>query len=197
MSQKIKQDIHIGNNIRKLRKANKLTQEQVVTHLQLQGIEISRSSYSQIECGTYNIRVSELLALSELFQTDINSFFTDIKQAIGIFFYLLFLQFIIRRHLLIRFSILPLLWVFPTKTTRQYPFQNSKNLKKGITTHFPFLIPAHRQTYGYFPLHKPVNTRTPKNTQSSSKTKKIPADYSPAGILISLILLPQFAQSLS
>lgn len=79
MSQKIKQDIYIGNNIRKLRKANKLTQEQVVTHLQLQGIEISRSSYSQIECGTYNIRVSELLALSELFQTDINSFFTDIK----------------------------------------------------------------------------------------------------------------------
>ena len=79
MSQKIKQDIHIGNNIRKLRKANKLTQEQVVTHLQLQGIEISRSSYSQIECGTYNIRVSELMALSELFQTDINSFFIDIK----------------------------------------------------------------------------------------------------------------------
>ena len=79
MSQKIKQDIYIGNNIRKLRKANKLTQEQVVTHLQLQGIEISRSSYSQIECGTYNIRVSELLALSELFQTDINSFFIDIK----------------------------------------------------------------------------------------------------------------------
>lgn len=78
MSQKIKQDIHIGNNIRSLRKSNKLTQEQVVTYLQLQGIEISRSSYSQIECGTYNIRVSELLALSELFQTDFNSFFKDI-----------------------------------------------------------------------------------------------------------------------
>lgn len=78
MSQKIKQDIHIGNNIRTLRKKSKLTQEQVVTHLQLQGIEISRSSYSQIECGTYNIRVSELVALAELFQTDFNSFFNDI-----------------------------------------------------------------------------------------------------------------------
>ncbi len=78
MSQKIKQDIHIGNNIRALRKKSKLTQEQVVTHLQLQGIEISRSSYSQIECGTYNIRVSELVALAELFQTDFNSFFNDI-----------------------------------------------------------------------------------------------------------------------
>ena len=78
MSQKIKQDIHIGNNIRALRKAKKLTQEQVVTHLQLQGLEISRSSYSQIECGTYNIRVSELVALAKLFQTDINCFFKDI-----------------------------------------------------------------------------------------------------------------------
>ncbi|MBQ8199249.1 MAG: helix-turn-helix transcriptional regulator [Lachnospiraceae bacterium] len=78
MSQKIKQDIHIGNNIRALRKAKKLTQEQVVTHLQLQGLEISRSSYSQIECGTYNIRVSELVALAKLFQTDISCFFKDI-----------------------------------------------------------------------------------------------------------------------
>lgn len=79
MSQKIKQDIHIGNNIRNLRKKNKFTQEQVVTYLQLQGIEISRSSYSQIECGTYNIRISELIALSELFHCDFNSFFENIK----------------------------------------------------------------------------------------------------------------------
>lgn len=78
MSQKIKQDIHIGNNIRALRRQNKLTQEQVVTALQLQGIEISRSSYSQIECGTYNIRVSELIALAALFHTDINAFFQDV-----------------------------------------------------------------------------------------------------------------------
>jgi transcriptional regulator with XRE-family HTH domain len=77
MVQKIKQDISIGNNIRKLRKESNLTQEQVVAKLQLQGIEISRSSYSQIECGTYNIRVSELIALAELFQVDYNSFFEN------------------------------------------------------------------------------------------------------------------------
>lgn len=75
MTQKIKQDISIGNNIRQLRKATHLTQEQVVTQLQLQGIKISRSSYSQIECGTYNIRVSELMALSKIFKTDYNAFF--------------------------------------------------------------------------------------------------------------------------
>lgn len=79
MAQKLKQDIHIGNNIRKLRKQTHLTQEQVTAHLQLQGIEISRSSYSQIECGTYNIRISELVALAELFQVDYNAFFENLK----------------------------------------------------------------------------------------------------------------------
>lgn len=75
MPQKIKQDISIGNNIRNLRKQAKMTQEQVVIQLQLQGFEISRSSYSQIECGTYNIRISELVALARLFHTDFNAFF--------------------------------------------------------------------------------------------------------------------------
>lgn len=78
MSQKIKQDLNIGNNIRELRKKSKLTQEQVVARLQLQGIEISRSTYSQIECGTYNIRISELVALSELFAVDYNAFFQNL-----------------------------------------------------------------------------------------------------------------------
>ncbi len=84
MSQKIKQDISIGNNIRQLRKALHLTQEQVVTQLQLQGIKISRSSYSQIECGTYNIRVSELMALSKIFKTDYNAFFQTQNKNCGL-----------------------------------------------------------------------------------------------------------------
>ncbi len=79
MVQKIKQDISLGANIRLLRKQSHLTQEQVVARLQLQGIEISRSSYSQIECGTYNIRVSELIALSELFHVDFNTFFMNLQ----------------------------------------------------------------------------------------------------------------------
>ena len=78
ITQKIKQDICIGNRIRTLRKASKLTQEQVTAFLQLEGLNTTRSMYSQIECGTYNIRVSELLALSKLFKTDINSFFEDL-----------------------------------------------------------------------------------------------------------------------
>ena len=79
MAQKLKQDIQIGSNIRNLRKASGLTQEQVVIQLQLQGIKISRSSYSQIECGTYNIRISELIALADLFQVDFITLFSNIK----------------------------------------------------------------------------------------------------------------------
>ena len=78
MAQKIRQDICIGSNIRKLRKAANYSQEQVVAHLQLAGIDMSRSIYSQIECGTYNIRVSELIALADLFGTDMNAFFSDL-----------------------------------------------------------------------------------------------------------------------
>ena len=75
MTQKIRQDKTLGNNIRLLRKKAGLTQEEVVIQLQLKGLEISRSSYSQIECGTYNIRVTELVELAKLFNTDMNSFF--------------------------------------------------------------------------------------------------------------------------
>lgn len=47
--------------------------------MQLQGIEISRSSYSQIECGTYNIRVSELITLADIFNVDFNAFFVNLQ----------------------------------------------------------------------------------------------------------------------
>lgn len=66
---------NIGNNIRKYRIKNQLTQEQTVIKMQLLGIEISRSIYSQIECGRYNVRVQELLALSEIFQVNVGDFF--------------------------------------------------------------------------------------------------------------------------
>ena len=78
MTQKIRHDITLGSNIRSLRRQSHLTQEQVVAQLQLQGIDISRSTYSQIECGTYNVRLSELAALARLFGTDYNSFFESL-----------------------------------------------------------------------------------------------------------------------
>ncbi|GAA6410851.1 hypothetical protein K040078D81_49680 [Blautia hominis] len=80
MPQKLKQvqDISIGDNLRKLRNNADLTQEQVVAQLQLRNFSISRSIYSQIEAGTYNIRISELIALAEIFHTDYNTMFNGL-----------------------------------------------------------------------------------------------------------------------
>lgn len=80
MAQKLKQinDISIGDNLRKLRNAANLTQEQVVAQLQLRNLPTSRSVYSQIEAGTYNIHISELIALAEIFHTDFNTIFNGL-----------------------------------------------------------------------------------------------------------------------
>lgn len=77
MAQKLKQvnDISIGKRLQTLRNESNLTQEQVVAQLQLRNLPTSRSSYSQIEAGTYNIRISELIALVEIFHTDFNNIF--------------------------------------------------------------------------------------------------------------------------
>ncbi len=72
---KIKQDISIGHNIKEMRKNCKMTQEQVSAKLQLEGIDMSRSFYSHIELGIYNIRVSELVALKKIFNVEYNDFF--------------------------------------------------------------------------------------------------------------------------
>lgn len=77
MSTKIRQDINLGNNIRAMRRRAHLTQEQVVVKLKEHGITSSRSIYSQIECGRYNVRVSELAAFSEIFGVDYNTFFRN------------------------------------------------------------------------------------------------------------------------
>ena len=81
MRQKLRQinDISIGNNLRNLRNAANLTQEQVVAQLQLRNLPTTRSIYSQIEAGTYNIKFSELIALSEILHTDFNTIFDGLS----------------------------------------------------------------------------------------------------------------------
>lgn len=79
---KIRQDrnsYNLGKNIRALRIQNRMTQESVVAKMQLLGVDISRGTYSQIECGISNIKVEELLALSKIFRCDIETFFSGIE----------------------------------------------------------------------------------------------------------------------
>ncbi|MBD5099520.1 MAG: helix-turn-helix transcriptional regulator [Clostridiales bacterium] len=76
--QKVRPDLDIGHNIRALRKASGLTQDQVVAKLQIMGLEISKSTYAKIETNRMNIKVSELTALRRIFDVDFNAFFENL-----------------------------------------------------------------------------------------------------------------------
>ena len=79
MNQKIKINPSFGNNLRSIRKSHGYTQEEIVAKLQLKNLDISRSAYAQIECGTYNIRITELVALKEIYNISYDEFFRDLE----------------------------------------------------------------------------------------------------------------------
>ena len=78
--QKIRKHRGLGQNIKAIRNSCHMTQEEVIAKLQVAGCDISRSVYSQIECGTYNIRVEELIELKKLFKVDYNAFFDSLEK---------------------------------------------------------------------------------------------------------------------
>lgn len=75
---KLRQDMNIGTNIRNLRKAAKLTQEQVVARLQIEGSETTRSIYSRYETGELNIKISDLKVLTSVFSCKYDDFFENL-----------------------------------------------------------------------------------------------------------------------
>lgn len=77
--QKLRPDLDIGHNIGALRRAANLTQDQTVAKLQLMGIKITKSTYAKIETNRMNIKVSELVALKQIFNVDYNAFFENLN----------------------------------------------------------------------------------------------------------------------
>ena len=67
--QKIKQDICIGANIRKIRKQQKIGQTELVRLLQLNGISMTRESLVKIERGTQHIQASQLRGIRDALHT--------------------------------------------------------------------------------------------------------------------------------
>ena len=68
---KIKQDeIHIGQNIRRIRKAAKIGQTELAVRLQLRGVEMTRESLVKIERGIQHIYATQLRAIKEELQTN-------------------------------------------------------------------------------------------------------------------------------
>ena len=79
MMQKIRMDMSIGSNIQKMRYQCKLTQDQVIAKMNLMGIQISKSTYAKLETNRMNIKVSELVAMKEIFECEFNDFFEGVK----------------------------------------------------------------------------------------------------------------------
>jgi len=77
--QKIRPDLDLGMNIKLMRVARNMTQEQVIAQIQLRGLDISRGVYSKIENNRMNIKVSELVALKSIFRlSSFDDFFKDL-----------------------------------------------------------------------------------------------------------------------
>ena len=60
----------IGQNIKKLRKAKGLTQEQLSAKMQVLGSDITRSALAKIEAGQRHIYLDELKAIKEILKAE-------------------------------------------------------------------------------------------------------------------------------
>ena len=71
LEQKIKQDntIHIGNNIRVVRKERKVGQTELVRRLQLMGVDMTRETLVKIERGIQHVQASQLRGIRDALQT--------------------------------------------------------------------------------------------------------------------------------
>lgn len=67
----------VGTNIKKLRLKRNLRNADIVAKLQLEGVEITSSTYSKVENGTNNPSVDLLCALTDILQCDFNAFFSQ------------------------------------------------------------------------------------------------------------------------
>lgn len=73
----ILQDVPIGRNIQNIRMNKNMTQQEVVSKVQLMGSMMSRSTLANIETGRRNIKASDLKALQVVFNVDYKEFFAD------------------------------------------------------------------------------------------------------------------------
>lgn len=78
MEQKIKQDeIFIGQNIRRIRKAKGIRQTDMVTLIQLQNVLITREALVKIERGIQHIKATQLKAMKEALNTSYEEIFKE------------------------------------------------------------------------------------------------------------------------
>lgn len=75
MEQKIRRDRNMGDNLRKLRLDNNISQEKLCAELQRRGCDIGRSTYAKYEAGELNIRASVIIELKKIYNCSYDDFF--------------------------------------------------------------------------------------------------------------------------
>lgn len=80
MEQKIRRDLNMGDNLRRLRDDNKLSQEKLCAELQRRGCDIGRTTYAKYEAGELNIRASVIVALRQIYNCTYDEFFKGLDE---------------------------------------------------------------------------------------------------------------------
>ena len=80
MEQKIKQDLRIGENIRRIRKDRNLGQTDLVRMLQIDGCDITRECLVKIERGIQHIQASQLQAIKKALSTTYEALIDGIEE---------------------------------------------------------------------------------------------------------------------
>ena len=81
--QKIRIDMDLGNNLRRMRLENDFTQDRLVAQLNLMGVDISKAIYSRYETGELNVPVSVLVALHCIYGCAYDKFFENLDAALS------------------------------------------------------------------------------------------------------------------
>ncbi len=75
MEQKIRRDLNMGTNLRRLRDRADISQEKLCAELQRRGCDIGRTTYAKYEAGELNIRASVLVQLRKIYGCTYDDFF--------------------------------------------------------------------------------------------------------------------------
>ena len=79
MEQKIRRDLNLGDNLRRLRGEKGLSQEKLCAELQRRGCDIGRTTYAKYESGELNVRASVIVALKKIYGCSYEEFFAGLE----------------------------------------------------------------------------------------------------------------------
>ena len=75
MEQKVRRDLNLGDNLKRLRYISGLSQEKLCAELQRRGCDIGRTTYAKYESGELNIRASVIVTLKKIYNCSYDDFF--------------------------------------------------------------------------------------------------------------------------